>query len=144
MVHSILEIAYCFTATLSFTLIMNAPKRTLVLSSFTAAIGYLIYEYFIKKGIPMAGFFLGTTFVAIIGEIFARKLKMPATIFIFPGIIPIVPGLGLYETILAFVQDDIPLALETGVSTILNIGCMAVAMAMVSLMTLKIKKRQTN
>lgn len=140
MAHIILELLYCFIATLFFALIMNAPKKTLVRSSLAAAIGYIIYDYFVSRGFTMVGFLFGTTVIAILGEIFARKLKMPATIFIFPAIIPIVPGLGLYKTILAFVQDDLSLALETGVSTILNIGCMAVAMAMVSLTALKIKK----
>lgn len=136
----ILIMLYCFAATFFFTLIMNAPKKTLFYSSITASFGYLVYEYFIVNGSPLLGFFLGTTLIATFGEVYARKLKMPATIFIFPGVIPIVPGLGLYETILAFVSDDIFLALETGVKTILNIGCMAVAMALVSLIALKIKK----
>lgn len=135
----ILEMFYCFIATFFFTMIMNAPKKTLILSSINASLGYLIYKFLILKGIPMLGFFLGTIFVATFGEIFARKLKMPATIFIFPGVIPIVPGLGLYETMLAFVQDDIFSALETGTNTILNIGSMAVAMALVGLLAFKIK-----
>lgn len=136
----ILEMIYCFIATFFFALIMNAPKKTLIKSSITASFGYLIYEYFILRGNPMIGFLLGTSLIATFGEVFARKLKMPATIFIFPAVIPIVPGLGLYETILALVQNDISLALETGVTTILNIGCMAVAMALVSLIALKIKR----
>lgn len=136
----LLEMIYCFIATFFFALIMNAPKKTLVRSSITASFGYLIYGYFILRGNPMLGFLLGTSLIATFGEIFARKLKMPATIFIFPAVIPIVPGLGLYETILALVQNDISLALETGVTTILNIGCMAVAMALVSLIALKIKR----
>ncbi len=138
--HFILKIFYCFAATFFFALIMNAPKKTLVHSSITASLGYLVYEYFIMRGHSLTAFFMGTTFVAILGEIYARKLKMPATIFIFPGVIPIVPGLGLYETIMAFVQDDISSALEIGVSTILNIGCMAVAMALVSLLAFKFRK----
>lgn len=140
----ILEMLYCFVATFFFAMIMNAPKKTLILSSINASMGYLVYEYFISTGIPMLGFFLGTTFIATLGEIYARKFKMPATIFIFPGVIPIVPGIGLYETILAFVQDDIFLALETGVNTILNISCMAIAMALVSLLAFKIRPKKAN
>ncbi len=140
----ILEMCYCFIATFFFAKIMNAPKKTLILSSISASIGYLIYEFCIIEANPMLGFFLGTTFVATFGEILARKFKMPATIFIFPGVIPIVPGLGLYETILAFVQNDTFLALETGVKTILNIGCMAIAMALVSLLAFKIKTGKAN
>ncbi len=136
-----LEIIYCFTATFFFAQIMNAPKKTLIYSSFTASLGYTVYKFCIVFGYSLFGFFLGTCLVATFGEILARKLKMPATIFIFPGVIPIVPGLGLYKTILAFVQDDINLALETGANTILNIGCMAIAMALVSLIALKIRSK---
>lgn len=136
----ILELFYCFAATFFFALIMNAPRKTLIYSSLTAAAGYMVYKYFRLGGHHLLAFFLGTALVAMLGEIFARRLKMPATIFIFPGVIPIVPGLGLYETILAFVEDDVFLALETGVNTILSIGCMAVAMALVSLTAHKIKK----
>lgn len=144
MVNYILEMIYCAAATFFFALMMNAPKKTLIYSSITASLGYLVYEYFIIKGNPLLAFFLGTMLIATFGEVFARKLKMPATIFIFPSVIPIVPGFGLYETILALVQDDIPLALETGVSTILNIGCMAIAMTLVSLFALKIKLKKVN
>lgn len=130
---------YCFAASFFFALIMNAPRKTLIYSSMAASAGYLAYKIFRLEGHHLLAFFLGTSLVAMIGEILARKLKMPATIFIFPGIIPIVPGLGLYETILAFVEDDIFLALETGANTILSIGCMAVAMALVSLLAFKFK-----
>lgn len=140
MKNFILELFYCFAATFFFALIMNAPRKTLIYSSLTAAGGYMIYKYLKIEGHHLLAFFLGTSFVAMLGEIFARKLKMPATIFIFPGVIPIVPGLGLYETILAFVEDDVFLALETGINTILSIGCMAVAMALVSLTANRIKK----
>lgn len=142
MLNSILEMFYCFAATFFFALIMNAPKKILILSSITASLGYLVYKYFIIKGIPLLAFFLGTTLIAMLGEIFARRLKMPATIFIFPGVIPIVPGLGLYNTILALVQNDIFLALETGFNTILNIGCMAIAMALVSLIAFKLSLKK--
>lgn len=143
VVKLILEIIYCFIASLFFALIMNAPKKTLILSSLTASFGYLVYIFCIEQGSIKLGFFLGTTIVAFMGEIYARKFKMPATIFIFPGVIPIVPGLGLYQTIFALVQDDIPSALEIGVNTILNIGSMAVAMAMVSLIAMKMSLKKT-
>lgn len=144
MINIILILLYCFAATFFYALIMNAPKKTLIPTSITAALGYLVYDYCVIISSPLLGFFLGTTLIATLGEIYARKLKMPATIFIFPAVIPIVPGLGLYETILAFVNNDTFLAIETGVKTILNIGCMAIAMALVSLLALKIKIKKTN
>lgn len=144
MVDISLELFYCFAASLFFALIMNAPKETLIRTSLVASLAYVIYMTLADKVHITLGFFAGTAFAAMMGEIFARRFKMPATIFIFPAVIPIVPGFGLYQTMLALVQNNIPSALETGVTTILNIGAMAVAMALVSLMALKWKSRNIN
>jgi uncharacterized membrane protein YjjB (DUF3815 family) len=144
MVNIISDLIFGFAASFFFALIMNAPKETLMHTSITASIGYLIYIACSAQLNATLGFFAGTSFVAMMGEIFARKFKMPATIFIFPAVIPIVPGFGLYETMLAFVQNDIPSALEIGVNTIFNIIAMAVAMALVSVMAVKIKSGKVN
>lgn len=144
MVDISLELFYCFAASLFFALIMNAPKETLIRTSLVASLAYVIYVTLADRVHVTLGFFAGTAFAAMMGEIFARRFKMPATIFIFPAVIPIVPGFGLYQTMLALVQNNIPSALETGVTTILNIGAMAVAMALVSLVALKWKSRNIN
>lgn len=134
-----LDMIFCFCASYFYALIMNSPKKTLLHTSFVASLGYLIYILCVNQGSTKLGFLLGTAAVTFLGEIFARKFKMPATIFIFPGIIPIVPGLGLYQTMYAIVQNDIFAALEIGTNTIVNIGAMAVAMAVVGLFTSKLK-----
>jgi uncharacterized membrane protein YjjB (DUF3815 family) len=144
MIEIFLDLIYCFAASLFFALIMNTPKNTLMHTSIVASIGYLIYLSCSAQLNTTLGFFAGTTFVAMMGEIFARRFKMPATIFIFPAIIPIVPGLGLYETMLAFVQNDILSALEIGADTIFNIVSMAIAMALVSAAAIKMKSGKMN
>lgn len=140
----ILDFIYCFIASWFFALIMNAPKKSLIYSSISASIGYIIYISCSNFASTTLGLFAGTTFIAMMGEIFARKLKMPAPIFIFPALIPIVPGVGLYETMLALVQNDVSLALEIGTNTILNIATMAVAMVLVSILAMKIKSGKAN
>lgn len=134
----ILNMIYCFLATWFFALLMNSPKKVLVYSSLIAAIGYTSYLFFINLGEVRLGFFFGTLIIVFLGELLARLIKMPATIFIFPAVIPMVPGLGLYQTMLAFVQDNIFGALKVGVDTIINIGAMAIAMTLMSLLSAKI------
>lgn len=133
----ILDLIYCFIATYFFALIMNAPKKSLVYSSLIAAIGYSVYSIGVRYNQDLLGFFFGTLVIALFGEICARKIKMPATIFIFPAIVPIVPGFGLYQMMLEFVQNDVYEALLVGIKTLSNIGAMAVAIAFVSLVLTK-------
>ena len=87
----ILDIIYCFIATLFFALVMNAPKKSLILSSLIASLGYFIYSLFVNLGIDLLGFFMGTLVISLLGELCARIVKMPATIFIFPAVVPIFP-----------------------------------------------------
>ncbi|NLY42554.1 MAG: threonine/serine exporter [Clostridiaceae bacterium] len=136
MLGTVLNLVYCFVASLFFALIMNAPKKTLIITSISASLGYFIYISCSTVNSTL-GFFAGTIFVAMMGEILARKFKMPATIFIFPAVIPIVPGFGLYQTMLALVQNDITSALEIGTKTILNIAAMAIAIALVSVLAVR-------
>lgn len=132
------QTVFCFLATLFFSIIMNSPKRAILWSSLIAAAGYIIYLESSAVYGELFGYFLGTLIIASFGELCARKIKMPATIFIFPGIVPLVPGLGLYRMMLAFVQNDIGRALEVGVSTIFIAGVMAISMAVINLIVLKI------
>lgn len=133
----LLDLIYSFIATYFFALIMNAPKKSLILSSIIASIGYFIYSVCLSYNQGLMGSFLGTLIIAFFGEICARKIKMPATIFIFPGIVPIVPGLGLYQMMLEFVQNDVYEALLVGIKTLSHIGAMAIAIALVSLILSK-------
>lgn len=72
-------------------------------------------------------------------------MKMPATIFIFPGVIPLVPGVGIYNTMTAFVGGDIQNGISLGFSTCAIAGAMAMAMAvgnMIFIIYSKIKSNQ--
>lgn len=133
----LLDLIYCFIATYFFALIMNAPRKSLVFSSLIAAIGYFVYSVCVRYNQDLMGSFLGTLVIAFFGEISARKIKMPATIFIFPALVPIVPGFGLYQMMLEFVQNDVYEALLVGIKTLSHIGAMAVAIALVSLVLTK-------
>ncbi len=133
----IIDLICSFIATWFFALVMNAPKKSLFFSSLIASMGYFVYSVCLNLNQQLIGFFLGTLIISLLGELCARKIKMPATIFIFPAVVPIVPGLGLYQMMLEFVQNDIYEALLIGVKTLLNIGAMAIAIALVSLILTK-------
>lgn len=56
----------------------------------------------------------------------ARNSKKPATVFIIPGIVPLVPGSGMYYTMLAITEKRFNDAANIGTETIF----IAVAIAM--------------
>jgi len=56
---------------------------------------------------PIAATFAASILIGIMGEIFAKKLKNPSTIFTIPGIIPLVLGITAYKTIKALIEGNL-------------------------------------
>jgi uncharacterized membrane protein YjjB (DUF3815 family) len=74
------KVLLIFFASLSVGVLLNMPRRTLLLSSVIGVLGYLV-----------------NFAVAILAELLARKLKVPSPVLSIPGIIPLVPGSVAYR-----------------------------------------------
>jgi len=64
--------------------------------------------------------------------VLARLTKSPTTIYLAVALIPLVPGGGIYYTMLYFINGDIDLGISTGIHTLLISGALAVGIIMVS------------
>lgn len=62
--------------------------------------------------------FVGTLAVVLISRIFTVRKKCPITIFLFPGIIPLVPGAGIYYTAYYLVTGQMSLAAVKGLEAV--------------------------
>lgn len=130
------DFIFCVPAAAFFAFLFRVPRRAIALCAVLGGLGYLIYECATPLlGSSMAGYFLGTLFMAICSEILARIMKMPATIFVIPAIIPLVPGVGLYNTMMYLIEGQSKQAVQTGTDTILAIIAMAMALVLTSIPT---------
>ncbi len=114
------QLLYAFLSTVGFAVIFNSPKDTIIKSGFNGSIGWLVY--LITKNLTtstIAGSFLGALVVGILGEIFAKIFKKPSTTFTISGIIPLVPGAGIYYTMLALTEKNFLAAADSGSQTVL-------------------------
>jgi uncharacterized membrane protein YjjB (DUF3815 family) len=119
-----------------FSLLFNIPKTAILKSALVGAIGWLIFtkvNEFSQTAILSA--FLGAGVVSILSEIFARKFKEAVTVFVIPGILPLVPGSGMYNTMLALIQKNFSKAALVGSETFFIAGSIAVAILLVSSFT---------
>ena len=112
---------------------MNSPWNSLIASSVVAGIGFVIYDLIKLTGMSEpVSIFVGTAFIAVSGEILARIMKMPSTVFVFPGVVAFVPGVGIYRTMLALIQSDFEKSQRVGTETILIAIAMAMAIAVIN------------
>ena len=98
----------------------NVPKKYYLTCGITGATGWMIYkviaDYMMLS--PVAATFWGTLVIVLISRILTVRMKCPITIFLVPGIIPLVPGAGIYFTAYYLITEQLGLALENGMHSV--------------------------
>lgn len=119
---------FAFLAAAAFAVLFQAPRRTLAVSGFIGAVGWIIFVY-MRRGLEYDSFYanlFATVALSLLSELAARIFKQPVTIFVIPGIIPIVPGLGMYQGMTQIIENHY----DVGVSVLLTAGMDASAIAL--------------
>ncbi|MCL2397024.1 MAG: threonine/serine exporter family protein [Defluviitaleaceae bacterium] len=128
-----LQILLAFAGTVGFSIIFNVPRRELALCGIAGACGWFVLQ--LTMGfIPNAGVadtFFAAMAVTCISRIFSFMRKMPVTVYMIPGIIPLVPGTGIYHTMFNAIMGDYTEALLWGIQTLRTAGVIAVGLLVV-------------
>lgn len=118
---------YSLLCVVGFSIIFNLPRRLIPIASLSGMTGWIVYMILQQTAtsfiIPA---FVGSIFVGAVGELAAIYKKQPATIFIIPGIIPFVPGYGIYYTMFYIIDNDFTQAMVTGAESLfiaISIAC---------------------
>lgn len=132
---------YSFLSTIGFSILFSIPKDSIVKSGVVGAFGWVVYMIFLKiYSSAVVGTFFGALTVGILGEIMARHYKKPATIFTIPGIIPLVPGAGMYYTMFALIEKRFGDAASIGTETIFIAAAIATGITISSTLSKSIKR----
>lgn len=124
---------FSFFATVGFSIFLNTPKCALLPAGITGGIGWTLYiVLFNASSNSIFANFIAAAVVSLLSEILARKLKHPAILFVIPGIITLVPGLGMYNTMLYLVQNSFDLAIATGANTLFVSGAIALGVLIIT------------
>lgn len=124
---------YSFISTIGFAIFLKAPKSTLIPSGFVGGIGWAVYYFLmITTNNNIVSNFTAALLVSLGSELFARKLKEPAIVFTIPGIILLVPGLGMYKTMLYLVQNNYSAAIEKGADVLFVAGALSMGVLIVT------------
>lgn len=115
----ILEALWAFLATVSFSIMFNTPKKQLLYCGIAGAFGWFFYSLCLNIGLSATfSNFWGTVFIAYFSRLFAIVRKKPMSVFLIPGIITLVPGAGIYRTVLNIIMSDNKMASFYGIETV--------------------------
>lgn len=102
-----IQFSFSFLSSAAFGIIANIPRRALLASGFTGAVGWIVYfylnQFFNSIAFPN---FAAAFIIGCMSIFFSKKQKMPMIIFYIPGLIPLVPGGPSYEAVRAFALED--------------------------------------
>lgn len=110
-------------STLSFAVLFNAPKKELLYCGLTGGIGWIVYLICLKNNVSI---YISCLLAAIILTLVARTIsalrRKPVTLYLVPGIFPLVPGAGIYYTSYYLIMGQMESFSSKGAETFLIAG----------------------
>ena len=102
----VIKMFLAFLTTLFTGITLQTPKSALVTAGLTGMFGWTVYNIMIQ--LNFSTLFASVSGAVVIGgfaEIMSRIQKQPATVYIVSGIIPLVPGITSYDSMLNFINS---------------------------------------
>lgn len=133
-VFKMLEGLFAFFASFGFAILFNIKSNRTIYAASVGGIGGIIYKLIMNGDTSKEtlALFVASLVIGICSEFLARKLKCPTTTFQICALIPLVPGGGMYNTMLAVVNNDLNQAIKLGVNTAAQACAIVIACVLVS------------
>lgn len=91
-------------AALGFAVLFNVPVRTLPGCMVCGALGHMLRTVLVAVGVSIElASLAGATVVGFVGSDFARRWETPAMVFTVSGVIPMVPGVFAFRTMIGII-----------------------------------------
>lgn len=128
----IVKVIGAFLAILCFAIMLETPKKYIVYAGLVGAVGWFVYLFAGNLGAgDVLATFLSALTIAFVSHVFARIFKMPVTGFLIAGILPTVPGAGMYHIGYYLFQSDMEMTAYYISSTLQLAGVIAAAIFIV-------------
>lgn len=145
--HFLAQGVAVFIACTGFFILFNVHDWGSVLCAAGGTITWLCYLFCQAQGMGTFGSnFFAACVAAIYAESMARSRKYPVTSYLVISAIPLLPGAGIYYTMVLALNGSMQLSLHRGIETAGVAGSIAVAILLVStvfhLVTVQRRKRK--
>ena len=112
--HWVIQLVAAFVGTVGFSALFGAPRRYYLYCGLAGMAGWAVYLLVAMSHSVVGAAFFAALAVAAISHIMAKICRCPVTVFLICGIIPLVPGGGIFWTAYYIVTEQLRMAAETG------------------------------
>ena len=129
----LLQILSAYIISVGYAVKMVNPIRSIWGSALVGSAGRLAFTFLMQftSVTETIATFLATLLIALMGNLMARRYKTPVTVYLISGIMCLVPGIALYQSVYGFVFGDMALCQSELINTLLISGAIAVAIFLV-------------
>lgn len=128
----VMQLLAAFIGVVGFAIVLEVQKKYLVYCGIAGTIGWAAY-LICQQMIPVGGMFVSSFCIALLSQIFARKLRCPVTVFLIPAVYPSVPGAGIYRTVYYIIMGETQLAGQYLLDTLTTAGMIALGIYIVDI-----------
>ena len=128
----IIKVIGAFIAIYAFAIVLETPKKYLWCAGVVSAVGWFVYLLSQQMGMDdVMATFLSASAISIVSHIFARVFRAPVTVFLVAGILPTVPGAGMYRIASSFIAGDSAMTAQHLITTLELAGVIAIGIFLV-------------
>lgn len=128
----IVRVIGAFLAIYAFAVVLETPKKYLWCAGTVGAVGWFVYLLSQHMGTDeVMATFLSASAISIVSHIYARVFRAPVTVFLVAGILPTVPGAGMYRIAASFIAGDSGMAAQHLITTLELAGVIAMGIFLV-------------
>lgn len=140
----IIQTAGAFFAVASFSMILEVPKKLVLWSGLAGGLCWLVYLLVkdASASVVLSAFVSGLS-VAWFGQTAAKRLKAPATVFLIPGILPLVPGASIYHSVYFMIHNSREQSVYYLMETLQIAGAIAMAVFLMDSLFQMARRRKT-
>ncbi len=107
-----------FVGTVAYVILFNVPRRYYISCGITGTVGWLVYQFTLTAVSASTASFFAALAAVFLSRMLTVRMKCPITIFLLAGIIPLVPGAGIYYTAYYLVTNQLAAAGQRGLESV--------------------------
>lgn len=101
------QVGSAFLGVITLAVLFQVPRKYLLFAGITGAGGWFVELIMMElTESPVLASFSAAFFVAVLSQVLARIRKAPVTVYLVPGILPLVPGVGMYRMVYYLLQEN--------------------------------------
>lgn len=120
---------YAAIATSAFSILFGLGWIDASIASCGAALGWAVYQWFPALHAEAFSVFFAALAAGLFSEIASYFRRKPATVYMIASIIPLVPGGGMYYTMLSTLEGNTAKSVDTGIATLMTAFSIAIGLA---------------